>query len=68
MKVRENIVAFIYTRIPEISFLLLKRTMNRGGFWQPVSDAIENEEEPIQTVKRELFEETGTTNIMSISV
>lgn len=63
---RENIVVFIYTRDPEPYFLLLKRSQNRGGFWQPVSGGIEQNEQPTQAIKREVFEETGISNIINI--
>ncbi|MFO1444112.1 NUDIX domain-containing protein [Bacillus sp. Bva_UNVM-123] len=57
--IRINIVAFLYTLNPELYFLLLKRSQKRGGFWQPVSGGVEKFEPPIQSVKREIFEETG---------
>jgi lipoyl(octanoyl) transferase len=39
--------------------LLLKRTPERGGFWQPVIGRVEEGESPEQAAARELFEETG---------
>jgi 2-hydroxy-3-keto-5-methylthiopentenyl-1-phosphate phosphatase len=42
-------------------FLLLKRTRERGGFWQPVSGKVLELEGTIQTACRELGEETGIT-------
>lgn len=63
---RVNIVAFIYTLNPEPYFLLLKRSQNRGGFWQPVSGGIEKFEQPIQSVKREVYEETGIKEMKRI--
>jgi len=63
---RINIVAFLYTLNPELYFLLLKRSQNRGGFWQPVSGGVEKFEQPIQSVKREIFEETGIKDIIRI--
>ena len=63
--IRINIVAFLYTLNPE-HFLLLKRSQNRGGFWQPVSGGVEKCEQPIQSVKREIFEETGIKDIIRI--
>jgi lipoyl(octanoyl) transferase len=39
--------------------LLLKRAPDRGGFWQPVTGRIDPGEEPIETARRELREETG---------
>ncbi len=40
-------------------YLLLKRTEEKGGFWQGVSGGLESEENVMQGIKRELFEEIG---------
>jgi lipoyl(octanoyl) transferase len=39
--------------------LLLQRTAERGGFWQILTGRIERGESPLQTVAREIHEETG---------
>ncbi|HSM92018.1 MAG TPA: lipoyl(octanoyl) transferase LipB [Anaeromyxobacteraceae bacterium] len=39
--------------------LLLRRSPERGGFWQPVTGRIEAGEAPIDAARRELGEETG---------
>ncbi|MGB8929690.1 MAG: lipoyl(octanoyl) transferase LipB [Anaeromyxobacteraceae bacterium] len=39
--------------------LLLRRSPERGGFWQPVTGRIEPGEEPRAAARRELGEETG---------
>jgi lipoyl(octanoyl) transferase len=39
--------------------LLLRRSEERGGFWQPVTGRVEAGETPDEAARRELFEETG---------
>ncbi len=39
--------------------LLLQRSPSDGGFWQPITGAIEADETPDQAARRELFEEIG---------
>jgi lipoyl(octanoyl) transferase len=39
--------------------LLLKRTENAGGFWQPITGRIEKGETPLQAAVREVREETA---------
>ncbi len=39
--------------------LLLRRTQERGGFWQPVTGRVEPGEAPHEAARRELREETG---------
>lgn len=63
---RINVQAFIFTKSKEFKILILKRTPERSGYWQPVSGGIEYGEEPIETVKREVFEEVGLENVKNI--
>jgi lipoyl(octanoyl) transferase len=44
---------------PDGRILLLRRTPERGGFWQPVTGRIEPGESPETAAERELEEETG---------
>jgi lipoyl(octanoyl) transferase len=39
--------------------LLMQRTPERGGFWQILTGRLEPGENPLQTVAREIYEETG---------
>ena len=43
-------------------YLMMRRTDERGGFWQPVTGGVENGESVEQAAKREVFEETGYTS------
>ncbi|MHA2289761.1 MAG: NUDIX hydrolase [Promethearchaeota archaeon] len=44
-------------------YLMLKRVVNRGGFWQGVTGAPENEETIFEGAERELYEETGYSSV-----
>lgn len=63
---RTNIQIFIFSTNPSFRVLILKRTPERSGYWQPVCGGIENGEEPKDAAIREIFEETGITNAKSI--
>ncbi len=64
----KQIEVFFYKKekTGEIRFLLLKRTVETGGFWQPMTGGVEKEETLEQAIKREAEEETGVTNILNI--
>ena len=47
-------------------YLLLKRTPEREGFWQPVTGGVEEGETRIDALKREVTEETGIKGILGI--
>lgn len=63
---RTNIQTFIFSKNPSFKILILKRIPERSGYWQPVCGGVENKESLIETVIREVFEETGISNIKSI--
>lgn len=50
-----------------LRFLLLKRSPEEGGFWQPVTGTLEMNESLRQCMRRELKEETGIKKITHIS-
>lgn len=52
----ESVLVVIHTRQGEV--LLLQR-VDAPEFWQSVTGGLENDEEPVVTAARELFEETG---------
>lgn len=66
MKKRTNVQAFVFCLNPYFNVLILKRTPERSGYWQPVSGGVENKEELRDTVIREVFEETGIVNVDDI--
>lgn len=63
---RVNVQAFVFCKEPSFKVLILKRTPERSGYWQPVCGGVENGEKLIETVLREVLEETGIKNIKSI--
>lgn len=63
---RTNVQVFIFTRYPNFQVLILKRTPERGGWYQPISGGIEQNETALEAIKREIFEETGIEIIKQI--
>lgn len=67
VKMKQAILSIIFRRDKgEIKYLLLKRTPSRGGFWQPVSGRVEENEIPLEAAKREVMEETGIKKFKKI--
>jgi len=50
----------------DIQYLLLKRTQEKEGFWQPVTGGLEEGETKVEALKREVWEETGIKNLVGI--
>lgn len=63
---RSNVQVFIFTKNPQFKVLILKRTVEQGGFWQHLSGGIEKGEDYNDTIKREVYEETGIKEIKRI--
>jgi len=51
----------------EHSFLILKRTPEEGGFWQPLTGTVEDGERIQECLLRELKEETGIENPVKVT-
>jgi lipoyl(octanoyl) transferase len=52
-------VALLRGHGPEAQVLVMRRTPERGGFWQTITGRVEPDETPEQAAARELQEETG---------
>lgn len=64
MMKRENVQIYLVSKDKKV--LMLKRTEERSGYWQPVCGGIEAGEEAIEAAIREVAEETGINNYLSI--
>lgn len=64
---RTNVQAFVFTRNPNFKILILKRTPERSGYWQPPCGGVENGEELKKAALREVYEETGIKDIKYIT-
>lgn len=62
----QQVEIIIFCKDPkgEILFLLLKRNPKKGGFWQPVTGGVEENESIEQAAFRELKEELNITNYL----
>lgn len=47
-------------------YLLLKRTPERNGFWQPVTGGVEEGETRAEALRREIREETGVRSLLRV--
>lgn len=67
-KTNNQIEAFLFKRPgeKEISFLLLKRIPEKGGFWQPITGNVQEEESFKEAALREIREETGVSQILRL--
>lgn len=63
---RTNVQVFVFCKNPSLKVLILKRTPERSGYWQPVCGGVETGEKFLETALREVCEETGISNIKSI--
>lgn len=60
---RTNVQVLVFCKNPTFSVLVLKRTPERSGYWQPVCGGVENGEDLIEAALREVSEETGIEKV-----
>ena len=51
----------------ELEFLVVKRVPEDGGFWQAITGTMEDGEDMVQTLCRELMEEAGISQTLHMS-
>ncbi|MDH5733812.1 MAG: NUDIX pyrophosphatase [Candidatus Bathyarchaeota archaeon] len=62
-----QVEAIIFRRnYNKIEYLLLKRTPERNGFWQPVTGGLEEGEVRTEALYREIYEETGVRSYIRV--
>ena len=65
-KLKQIEVILYRVKNESLEYLLLKRTKERGGFWQPITGGVKEGEDVLESVRREITEETGVENIVNI--
>ncbi len=67
MRLPVQVQAILFKKISgRLHYLLLKRTPEKEGFWQPVTGGLEEGETKVEALGREVLEETGIKNIARI--
>lgn len=67
MRLPIEVEAIIFRRNDRrIEYLLLKRLPQKNGFWQPVTGGVEEGETLEEALRREIMEETGVRNIVTV--
>jgi len=67
MRLPIQVQAILFKKISgRLHYLLLKRTLEKEGFWQPVTGGLEEGETKVEALEREVLEETGIKNIVRI--
>jgi len=51
----------------DFKFLIIKRVPNDGGFWQPLTESLEEGETVEECLRRGLLEELGINNVICIT-
>jgi len=68
MKTSNQVEVIVFKQVPGACsrFLMLKRTPEKGSFWQPITGNVEVEESFEEAAIRELKEETGISEILRL--
>jgi len=67
MRTPNQVEVIIYKKEDNrIYFLILKRSAQKGGFWQPITGGVEEDETYQEAVLREIYEEIGVVDIVDL--
>jgi dATP pyrophosphohydrolase len=67
MRLPVQVEAIIFRRKGrKVEYLLLKRRLERNGFWQPVTGGVEEGETREEALRREVMEETGVKSLVAV--
>jgi len=67
MRLPIQVQAILFRKSNEkIQYLIMKRTPEREGFWQPITGGLEESETRVEALRREVFEETGIKDFVRI--
>jgi len=67
MKTDNQVEVIVFTKKEgEFFFLLLKRNVKKGGFWQPITGNVRTDEDFKEAALRELKEETWISNVLKL--
>lgn len=69
MRTNQQVEVIIFKKQnSEILFLILKRNPEKGGFWQPITGGVEENETFEETAVREVYEEIGISDAKLIDI
>jgi dATP pyrophosphohydrolase len=64
--IRTNVQVFVLCKTHSFEVLILERTPERSGYWQPVCGGADDGEQLVEAVLRKVREETGIEHVKSI--
>jgi len=67
MRLPIQVQAILFRKSNEkIQYLVMKRTPEKEGFWQPITGGLEERETRVEALRREILEETGIKDFVRI--